>query len=157
MILYNILKTTSKILLSDIKVYWVLIAGVIGVIGMYYIIRSGNVNSISSVELWLRNTVTEFFPERPRTKEFLIGYPALLLFVYYIKHYNIKLVNWILAVGASILAASVTNSFCHVFTNYCTIVARTLNGLAVGLGVCFAAYIGNLVLVKIIEALKKRI
>jgi len=153
----NILKTAAKVLRSDIKVYWVLIGGFIGVIGMYYIIRSGNVNSISSLELWLRNTVTEIFPERPRTKEFLIGYPALLLFVYYVKNYDIKLVNWILAVGASILAASVTNSFCHVFTDYYTIVLRTLNGLTVGVFVSIGAYIGNLILVMAGKYIKKRI
>ena len=153
----KLIKSVSNVLQSEIKVYWVILAGIIGGIGIYYIIRSGNVNSISSIELAMRNKITEIFPARPRTKEFLIGYPCLLLLVYYVKHHNIKLLNWILSVGASILAASVTNSFCHVFTDYTTIVMRVVNGLIVGFFVCVFAYIGNIILVKIIETLKKRI
>lgn len=153
----QLIKTTSKILRSEIKVYWVIIAGLLGIIGMKYIVRSGNVNSISMIEQTLRNTVTEIFQERPRTKEFLIGYPALLLFVYYSKCYNLKLINWILAVGASILTASITNSFCHVFTDYTTIVMRVVNGLIAGLFVCVIAYFANLILIKIAETIKKKI
>ncbi len=153
----NIFKSARNVLCADIKVYWMLIAIAIGGIGVYYIIRSGNVNKISSLESAMRNAVTEIFPARPRTKEFLIGYPAMVLFVYYIKHYDIKLLNWILAVGTSILAASVTNSFCHVFTDYGTIVMRVVNGLAVGSVLAICAYLGNLVLVYIARLIGKRI
>lgn len=153
----SVLKTTAKVLCSDIKVYWLIIAAVIGGVGVYYIIRSGNVNKISSFESAMRNAVTEIFPARPRTKEFLIGYPSLVLFVYYIKHYDIKLLNWILAVGTSILAASVTNSFCHVFTDFNTILMRVVNGLTVGIIISILIYIANLILVKIAKAVMKRI
>ncbi len=153
----SILKTAVKVLCSDIKVYWLIIAAVIGAVGVYYIIRSGNVNEISSLETAMRNTVTEIFPARPRTKEFLIGYPSLVLFVYYVKKYDIKLLNWILSVGASILAASVTNSFCHVFTDYGTIIMRVVNGLTIGIFVSAIAYIGNLLLIKTVKAVMKRI
>ncbi len=153
----NILKGAKKVLCSDIKVYWLLIAALIGGIGVYYIIRSGNVNKISSFEAAMRNTITEIFPARPRTKEFLIGYPSMLLLLYYTKHYDIKLLNWILAVGTSILAASVTNSFCHVFTDYGTILMRVINGLLVGLVLCVSVYIGNVIVVKLAKALGKRI
>lgn len=153
----SVLKTTAKVLCSDIKVYWLIITAVIGGVGVYYIIRSGNVNKISSFESAMRNAVTEIFPARPRTKEFLIGYPSLVLFVYYIKHYDIKLLNWILAVGTSILAASVTNSFCHVFTDNNTILMRVVNGLTVGIIISILIYIANLILVKIAKAVMKRI
>ncbi len=152
----GIVNDIKKVLNSDIKVYWVIIGGVVGAVGLYYIIRSGNVNSISSIEHALRTFVTELFPARPRTKEFLIGYPALVLFVYYMKRYDIQLIRWLLAIASAILAASVTNSFCHVFTDFTVIVSRTFNGLTVGIFVAIAAYIGNVVLVKIILALKNR-
>ncbi len=147
----------KKVLMADIKVYWVLIALFIGGIGLYYIIRSGNVNKISSVEQTLRSAMTEIFPARPRTKEFLIGYPSLVLFVYYVKKHNIPLVNWFFAVGASILAASVTNSFCHVFTDYTTICMRVVNGLLIGILVSAVVYAANYVLVKIASVISKRI
>lgn len=152
----GIVNDVKKVLNADIKVYWVIIGGVVGAVGLYYIIRSGNVNSISGLEHALRNFVTELFPARPRTKEFLIGYPALVLFVYYMKRYNVQLIRWLLAIASAILAASITNSFCHVFTDFTVIVSRTFNGLTVGIFVAIAAYIGNFILVKIILALKNK-
>ena len=139
--------------MADIKVYWVLIGAVILGVGLYYIIRSGNVNKISGLEQAMRTTLTEIFPARPRTKEFLIGYPALVLFAYYMKNSKIHIINWILAVAASILAASVTNSFCHVFTDFTFIVSRTIIGILVSV----AAYIINLALVRIVTAIGKRL
>lgn len=153
----SIIRSITNFLNSEIKVYWVIIAGVILVIGSYYIIRSGNVNSISSFESFVRTTLTEMFSARPRTKEFLIGYPALILLVYYMKKIDIKLLQWLLAIAASILAASVTNSFCHVFTDYSVIVSRTVNGLIVGIAVTVIAYLANLLLVKLVKTCYKHI
>ncbi len=141
----------KNVLNARIKVYWLIIAAVIGAAGVYYIIRSGNVSKISGAEHFMRTTLTEIFAARPRTKEFLIGYPAMVLLVYYVKQHKIDIINWIAAVGASILVTSITNSFCHVFTNYMTIVSRTLNGLIVGAIVSLICYIGNLILVKLIK------
>lgn len=146
-----------KILNADIKVFWVLIGGVILAAGALYIIRSGNVESINPLEAKMRSALTELFSARPRTKEFLVGYPALLLLVYYIRKTDIKLLQWLLAIAASILAASVTNSFCHVFTDYTTIVSRTINGFIVGIFVCVAAIIANLILVKIAKKINTKL
>ena len=151
----DLLRDIAKVLEAKIKVYWVIIAGIIGAVGVYYIIRSGNVNKISGLEQLMRSTLTEIFAERPRTKEFLIGYPSMVLLVYYIKKCNVNVLKWILAVAASILVTSATNSFCHVFTGYTTILNRTLNGLIVGLPVAVFAYIGNLLLIKIVRIFSK--
>lgn len=153
----NILKDFVKVLNADIKVYWVILGGIVGGIGIYYIIRSGNVSQISGIETLLRNKMTELFAERPRTKEFLIGYPALILLGYYIKKTDFKLLQWLLAIAASILAASVTNSFCHVFTNYLTIVHRTVNGLIIGLVIAAALFVANLIIVKLAYILKSKL
>ena len=153
----DIINDIKKVLAADIKVYWLLIGGAILYVGSYYILRSGNVNSISQIETLMRNTLTELFPARPRTKEFLIGYPALVLLVYYVKNTKVDLVSWVLAVAAAILAASVTNSFCHVFTDFTFIVSRTFNGLLVGIPVAVFAYIANLALVRIVKAVYKKI
>jgi len=153
----SILQDIQKAVMADIKVYWVLIGAVILGVGLYYIIRSGNVNKISGLEQAMRTTLTEIFPARPRTKEFLVGYPALVLFAYYMKNSKIHIINWILAVAASILAASVTNSFCHVFTDFTFIVSRTINGMIIGILVSVAAYIINLALVRIVTAIGKRL
>ena len=143
----------KKMLLSDIKVYWVLIGGFIGMIGIYYIIRSGNVNKISSIEQAMRTAITNTFPARPRTKEFLIGYPSLVLFVYYMRNSKIKLVQWFFAVGTSILSASIMNSFCHVFTDLSVIYMRVVNGVLIGAVLSVFVYVANLVLVRIVKVL----
>ena len=153
----NFISDMYKLLNANIKVYWVLIGGVVLIIAGYYIIRSGNVSEINPIEAKMRNTMTELFAARPRTKEFLVGYPALILLVYYMKKTDIKLIQWLLAIGASILTASVTNSFCHVFTDYSIIVSRTINGLIVGLIIAIAAIIGNLILIKIAKSIMKKL
>lgn len=153
----NLLSDIFKILNADIKVFWVLIGGFVLAVGAYYIIRSGNVESISGIEQTMRNKLTEMFSARPRTKEFLIGYPAVILLAYYIKKTDIKLIQWLLAIASSILAASVTNSFCHVFTDYSVIVTRTVNGLIVGIFVSIAAIIGNLIIVKIAKVINSKL
>lgn len=149
----NLGAAVKKVLLSDIKVYWVLIGGFIGIIGIYYIIRSGNVNKISSLEQAMRTAITNAFPARPRTKEFLIGYPSLVLFVYYMRNSKIKLVQWFFAVGTSILSASVMNSFCHVFTDLSVIYMRVVNGVLIGAVLSVFVYVANLVLVRIVHAI----
>ena len=95
----------------------------------------------------MRNFITDTFAARPRTKEFLIGYPCLVLLVYYLKKTNLSLIQIILAAGGAIVTASISNSFCHVFTDAATIYMRVVNGVLIGAFVCAVAYIGNLVLV----------
>ncbi len=149
-------KDIIKVFTAEIKVYWMMIALAVGGVLVYYIIRSGNVSEISSQEAAMRNILTNLFSERPRTKEFLIGYPALALFVYYAKKTDLQLVRWVLAIAMSILSASITNSFCHVFTDFTVIAMRTLNGFIVGILVTLTVYIFNLVLHKAIKSLKNK-
>ncbi len=144
-------EAAKKFLLSDIKVYFVIIGAFALLVLAYYLLRSGNVNKISTLEQTMRTTITDLFPERPRTKEFLIGYPALALFVFYMKNSDIKLVQWFTAIGASILSASVMNSFCHVFTDLSVIYMRVINGVLIGTIAIIIACLVNFVLVKIIK------
>ena len=160
---FMFLKNNEKTILQEIvtvanakiSVYGLVIFGVFALAGAVYIIRSGNVNEISSLESWMRHTITEIFAARPRTKEFLIGYPCLALFVYYIKNTDVKVVSFIAGVGSSILAASATNTFCHVFTDLTTIYMRVVNGLVIGLIVCAVVSVANIIIVKICKYLRK--
>ncbi len=151
----NLARLIKDLFYAEIKVCWVLIGGVILAVGSYYILRSGNVNSISFLEHALRTAVTEIFPARPRTKEFLIGYPMLMLFLYYMKNSDWRIVKWLLAVATSILAASITNSFCHVFTDFSVILARTLNGLLVGVVVSVFVYVANLAFLRVYAVIRE--
>ncbi len=141
----------KKVLFADIKVYWVLAAGVVLFVAMTYIRRSGNVTTISSIEALMRNTITELMEARPRTKEFLVGWPAFVLFIYYIKNTKCTVLQWVFATASGILFASVMNSFCHVFTGVATIYMRVLNGILIGAVVSAAALIINHIIILIIK------
>ena len=152
----NLFKKVIRILNADIKVYWMLIALLIGGVGAIYLIRSGNVTSISPIESFMRNTITELMTARPRTKEFLVGWPAFVLFLYYLKNSKSVFLRWCFAVGGSILFASVINTFCHVFTSASVMYTRTLNGLLVGALVSVGVIVINSVIIKIVKNFIKK-
>lgn len=142
-------KSIIKILNSTIKVYWVIIGVAVAVAGAVYIIRSGNVSSISPIEAFMRNTITELMTARPRTKEFLVGWPCLVMFLYCMKNVDAKILQWCLAVGSAILFASVTNSFCHVFTGAAIIFMRVVNGFVIGALISLALLVAIAIIKKI--------
>ncbi len=142
----------KKVILKAIKnlrwYHFVLIAA-IGVVAGVYILRSGNVNRISFFETNVRNSLTEYFVARPRTKEIILGWPCLALYIFYAKKDKAKLLQWIFAIGASILFASVVNTFCHSFTLAETMFLRTANGMLFGLPVTAIVLLINVGIFKI--------
>lgn len=102
-----------------------------------YVARSGNfyLIPVSGLELRMRELLEQTLLARPRFKEFFIGYPSLLLFVYLWNHYKGRLKKqflFLLAIAMGIGSVSMTNSFCHVFTPAAVSIHRTLNGLVLG-------------------------
>ena len=95
--------------------------------------RSGNDAGleVSSVELKLRSILDRVLVARPRTKEFLIGYP--LLFVG-IAAAMLGRRRWaaVLVTLGSIGLISALNSFCHIHTPLTVTALRTVNGLVIG-------------------------
>ncbi len=152
----NYLVKTVELLNMQIKVYWMLLAVIASGVAAIYLIRSGNVTSISPLESLMRNSIAELMSARPRTKEFLIGWPCLALFVYYVKNTDSKLFKWCFGVGSSILFASVINSFCHVFTSVETIYQRVVNGVIVGAIVAVIALFANALIIRLIKLIKKK-
>lgn len=152
----NYVVKAVELLNMQIKVYWMLVAAVIGAVAAIYLVRSGNVTEISAFESFMRNSITEIMTARPRTKEFLVGWPCLALFVYYVKNTDSKLFKWCFAVGSSILFASVINSFCHVFTSVSIIYSRVVNGLLVGIAAALIALVVNGVILSVIDYIKRK-
>lgn len=138
----GIIYDLNGLLNADVKVYWLILVCLFAAVGVVYIIRSGNVNEISSAEETLRDFITEHFPARPRTKEFF-AWPCLMLFAYYLKVRRVPIASFVFGVGGSILFASVINSFCHVFTNLITIYIRVYVGAFLSLFICVGVYIFN--------------
>jgi hypothetical protein len=115
--------------------------------GYYYIARSGNnVTQVSSFELRLREVLEMLFLARPRCKEFLIGYPAIIAAVYLYQKYKQSFILFIMGFAAVIGSISMVNSFCHVFTAVAISWSRTLWGLVIGTFLGFIVLLGIMLL-----------
>jgi len=122
------IKNALKENLQKIRLVHIILIAVVLLAAGVYVMRSGNAK-ISNGENAVRNAIAAFTGARPRTKEFIIGWPALALFAYYSKHSCSKIAKWIFAVASSLIFASVINTFCHVFTDFSISLSRTVNGL----------------------------
>ncbi len=121
------LKISVKSVLSMLMLAFIFAAVV-----FVYLMRSGN-SAISDMEITFRDTIDTLMGIRPRTKEFLIGYPAFFLCLWYLKYARQNLFSIVFSIGVAILTGSVINSFCHVFTPCISIYQRSINGLILGL------------------------
>jgi hypothetical protein len=124
---------------------------VLGVAGIYYLARTGNSTSIqaSTIELEIRNLLEIVLPARPRTKEFLIGYPCAMLMIWSMRR-KIPVLPIVLGTGAVIGFTSVVNTFLHIRTPFMLSVVRVLIGLAMGIVI-------GIVLVVIAEVIFRQI
>ncbi len=117
--------------------------------GVYYIYRTGNSTNVSALELQFRNFLENTLVARPRTKEFLIGWPCLMLFIWALRR-GMNFLPLLFGLCASIGLVSIVNTFLHIRTPFLLSLLRTgwsvLFGLAIGAAlVCAAELIYRLV------------
>lgn len=128
------LDKVKSMLESKISVLWVITVAVIGAVGMFYLSRTGNEGTASSAELMFRNFLENTLGVRPRTKEFLIAHPMLILGAYLcLRRYAAGL--YVMLIGA-IGQASAVGTFTHLHT------PLLMSFLRVVLGVGFGIVIG---------------
>ncbi|PKL50934.1 MAG: hypothetical protein CVV42_01145 [Candidatus Riflebacteria bacterium HGW-Riflebacteria-2] len=107
-----------------------------------YLMRSGNVTFLKpgAIEDMFRTFLENTLVARPRNKEFLVGYPAALMFIFFYLRRNFTILP-VFAVFMQMGQVSVVNSMCHFHTPLQLSLLRIFNGLwlgvAVGLGVVF--------------------
>ena len=103
--------------------------------------RSGNDAGleVSSIELKFRSILDKVMAVRPRTKEFLIGYPALLVGIAFALRGQRRWAAILVTVG-SIGLVSGLNTFCHIHTPLAVSALRTVNGVVLGVLVGLIAY-----------------
>jgi len=123
----------KQLLASPITVLWAIFAVVAAGALFYYVLRSGNasVGAISGLELKMRAFLERVLVARPRNKEFLIGYPAIMLIPLLWAFGQWFLVGPLLAL-ATVGWVSVVNSFAHVRSGMWISMNRGLWGLALG-------------------------
>ena len=118
---------------KNLKLYHFVIGICILTVLYIYITRSGNGGNASEFELKIRAFMEKVLYVRPRTKEFLIGYPALFM-AYYLYNKNIKNYQYILILG-SIATMSTVNTFTHLHTPFLYSLLRTIYGVVFGAGI----------------------
>ncbi|MDR7420863.1 MAG: DUF5693 family protein [Armatimonadota bacterium] len=126
------LREASGWLARPVGVGAALAAIVVGAGAVLLLARTGNVSvPLSGIEQQLRETLEAALGARPRTKEFLIGYPALVLAGLSAAAGWRRLALPLAMVGA-IGTAGAVNSFSHIHTPVVYTFWRTANALLLG-------------------------
>ncbi|MEE8637497.1 MAG: DUF5693 family protein [Candidatus Margulisiibacteriota bacterium] len=118
---------------TEVKILSILLGLLaLGALGIF-VARSGNfVLPVPGIEKNIRNLLETILFIRPRTKEFLVGYPFIFLATVAFLRGKVKWL-WILAALGAIAPISVMNTFSHIHTPLMISMIRTVNGLALGI------------------------
>lgn len=126
----NVFDKTYSLIKQPVRYGELIVLAFLALALLVLVMRSGNDGlDPSALELAFRNKLEELLLVRPRTKEFLIGAPCMLLALYYgYKDFLVPL--WLLgAIGQ----VSILNTFCHLHTPLTVSLIRTFNGLWLGI------------------------
>jgi hypothetical protein len=116
---------------------WVILLGILAVALLIYVTRTGNSGAqLTSGEAGMRQMLTDVLGVRPRSKEFLIGYPCAILYLMYGKGHPSL---WLLTVPLVIGQVSLVNTYAHIHTPLLISLQRSFNGLWLGLVVSLVA------------------
>ncbi|MEO6912799.1 MAG: DUF5693 family protein [Candidatus Baltobacteraceae bacterium] len=118
---------------QPVRIYQLLLGIVIVAAGALLLMRSGNQSDIapSALELSLRHGLTDVLNVRPRLKEFLIGFPLLMLMpALYPAHR--RAAGWLLALGIGVGIGDMIDTLSHLHTPLLISVLRIVNGAVVG-------------------------
>ena len=123
-------KNVFSLLQKPMTVVGVFVLAAVVVSLFLYIIRSDNTTLLkpTALEDGVRTFLENTLVARPRNKEFLVGYPAALLFVLLLMRKEFMLLP-LLALFVQMGQVSVVNTFCHFHTHFLLTLLRVANGL----------------------------
>ena len=102
-------------------------------IGTIYLMRTGDgMLNASALENRFRSALENLILYRPRTKEFLIAWPAIAVAFCFAARKD-RLFTWLFGTLGAIGFPSIANTFCHIRAHFLVSVARTALGLVIGL------------------------
>ena len=141
------------------KLSWFVVIIVIAVccvfmlaVGVYYIYRTGNSMGVSATELRFRNMLENLLIARPRTKEMLIGWPCLLLFIWSLRR-HMNYLPLVFGLGMSVGLVSIVNTFLHIRTPFLLSLLRTGWGVLFGFVIGIVAVLAAELLYRLIKKL----
>lgn len=104
---------------------------ILGAVVFVYVRRSGNTGTVSTLEIVFRQALDQILGVRPRTKEFLVGHPAMIVVLYF--GYKKR---WLpLIILGAIGQTSMVNTFSHFHTPIIISLIRTFHGVWIGLAI----------------------
>lgn len=132
---------------------WTLLGVLVAVAGVIYLSRTGNSGAeLSAAESAMRTFLNDVMGVRPRSKEFLIGYPFTLLLFWL----GASRKNWILTIPAIIGQVSLVNTYAHIHTALVMSMQRSINGLLLGIVVGLVLLAAVKVLFAVYHKLEQR-
>lgn len=136
-------ESIAGVLLGYLRRFEVLVLLFLGVAFALYLMRSGNFPLLGAGELESRMRVflERALFARPRTKEFLIGYPALWLLASLRKKPLRPVYRVVLWLGVTVGFVTFFNSFCHLHTPLAFILLRFVNALLLSFPVFFVYFL----------------
>lgn len=136
----------------SIKIKYGLILLIMVAVGYVYLARTGNESNLEpmTIEIMLRNFLEEVLLARPRTKEFMFAFPAMIVGAYYASLPYLKkemIVRYIYTLAFAVFAivgqSSITNTFSHIRTPLYLSLART--GYSIGFGLAIGLILIGLI------------
>jgi hypothetical protein len=131
--LHFIRHSYKQLAMEPVRYYQLAIGAVLLIGAAVYVMRSGNNPAFgaSAIEMIVRTVLEDTLGIRPRTKEFLIGFPLFILALHLIKKGE-KWAHYLL-IGASVGFVSMVNTFTHLHIPLYISVIRTIYGAVIGL------------------------
>lgn len=130
----GILASFNRFLNQPVLVKYLLAFFLLAGMGVVYILRTGNETGplpVSGLELKFRHLLEEVLIARPRTKEFLLGHPALILGTFLAGRQKGGYL-FLFIVLAAIGQISIVSTFTHIHTPLSLSLLRIFNGLVLG-------------------------
>jgi len=102
---------------SPVRISQLLVGATLIAVGLLVLTRSGNQSEVapSTFELSLRSGLTSILSVRPRFKEFLVGFPLLMLLPALWPAHR-RLTGWLFALGIGVGVADIVDTFSHLHT-----------------------------------------
>lgn len=143
----------KRLLEKSLDYKWTMLGVLVAVAGVIYLSRTGNSGAeLSAAESTMRTFLNDAMGVRPRSKEFLIGYPFTLLLFWL----GASRKNWILTIPAIIGQVSLVNTYAHIHTALVMSMQRSLNGLVLGIAVGLLLIAGVKALFALYHKLEQR-
>lgn len=130
----NALKKFKETLKNPLQIWHVAAAGVLLIVVMIYILRTGNEapSLATQQERQLRMTMEQLLWVRPRIKDFLLGHPAMIL-TWALAKLNQLWGLGVLVFFASVGQADIIDTFSHIHTPVFISLVRVLIGSVLGI------------------------